>query len=261
MTNSQYGSGSGSPGGGGTKRSNAAQSLRPVTIKQLLDATQAHSDAEWRVDGHEIGAVTVVAHVMSIQAQTTNCVYWLDDGTGRIEARNWSSSDEEGVDKWGGVTEGIYIRVTGTLKIFGQKRYINATTLRPVTDPNEIEFHFLEAMMVTKILEKGRPPLPGEKPRTSANGHADNSAYSKQHSSAPSNPQWAQLPELQRRIVDYMAAQPPIPEGIHARNIASAIPGGNATAIAFACSGALDDLMDSGFIYSTIDDSHYALSI
>jgi len=240
------------------QRQGAAQSLRPVTIKQLLDATQAHSDAEWRFDGYEIGAVTVVAHVMSIQAQTTNCVYWLDDGTGRMEARNWSTSEEDASDKWGGVTEGIYVRVTGTPKIFGQKRYINATTLRPITDPNEIQFHFLEAMMVTKILEKGAPPRPGDKPRAAvANGNGDHSAYSNQHHSTAANPQWASLPDIQRRIVEYMASQPVIPEGIHARNIASAIPGGNATAIARA----LDDLMDNGYIYSTIDDSHFALSV
>lgn len=43
----------------------------------------------------------------------------------------------------------------GTPKIFGQKKYINATALRPVTDPNEIQFHLLETMMVWKILERG----------------------------------------------------------------------------------------------------------
>ncbi|EMD37987.1 hypothetical protein CERSUDRAFT_48111, partial [Gelatoporia subvermispora B] len=235
-------------------------SLRPVTIKQLLDATQAHSDAEWQINGQEIGAVTVVAHVLTIHAQTTNCVYWLDDGTGRMEARQWSPSDEDGGDKLRGITEGTYVRVMGTPKIFGQKKYINATALRPVTDPNEIQFHLLETMMVWKILERG--PV-SEKPRANVNAYANGaalgtaSAYSKQTHSAPSNPQWAHLPDLQRRIVEYMAAQTAIPEGIHARNIAASIPGGNATAIA----GALDDLMDTGYIYSTIDDSHYALSV
>lgn len=33
--------------------------------------------------------VAVVAHVVSMQTQTTNTVYVLEDGTGQIEARHW----------------------------------------------------------------------------------------------------------------------------------------------------------------------------
>ena len=36
--------------------------------------------------------VTLVAHVVSVQKQATNCVYMLDDGTGTLEARYWSDS-------------------------------------------------------------------------------------------------------------------------------------------------------------------------
>ena len=48
--------------------------------------------------------LTLVAQVISYQAQPTNGVYWLDDGTGRIEARHWmdTSSDEE-TEKWTGL--------------------------------------------------------------------------------------------------------------------------------------------------------------
>jgi hypothetical protein len=44
--------------------------------------------------------VTVVGHVVSIQSQATNNLYWLDDGTGRIEARHWidSSIEETGLN-------------------------------------------------------------------------------------------------------------------------------------------------------------------
>jgi replication factor A2 len=39
--------------------------------------------------------VTVVGHVVSIQSQATNNLYWIDDGTGRIEARHWIDSSIE----------------------------------------------------------------------------------------------------------------------------------------------------------------------
>ena len=36
--------------------------------------------------------MTLVAHVVSVQKQTTNSVYQLDDGTGILEARHWPDS-------------------------------------------------------------------------------------------------------------------------------------------------------------------------
>jgi replication factor A2 len=39
--------------------------------------------------------VTVVAQVTQVQQQATNCVYQLDDGSGRIEARQWMNADTD----------------------------------------------------------------------------------------------------------------------------------------------------------------------
>ena len=36
--------------------------------------------------------MTLVAHVVMVQKQATNCVYKLDDGTGTLEARHWSDA-------------------------------------------------------------------------------------------------------------------------------------------------------------------------
>lgn len=52
-------------------------------------------------------------------------------------------------------SENVYIRAMGSLKSFGNKRYINATHLRLIKDHNEINFHFLEAFTVELILQKG----------------------------------------------------------------------------------------------------------
>ena len=71
-----------------SKRSDV-QALTPLTIKQCLEATQAHSDAELCIDGIEVGQLTVVAQVLTIARQVTNRVYFLDDATGRIEARSF----------------------------------------------------------------------------------------------------------------------------------------------------------------------------
>lgn len=42
-----------------TLQRTAAQSLRPVTVKQVHSATQAHTDAEWMLEDMEIGQVSL----------------------------------------------------------------------------------------------------------------------------------------------------------------------------------------------------------
>ncbi|CCM04607.1 uncharacterized protein FIBRA_06789 [Fibroporia radiculosa] len=241
---SPFGSTSGSPGGQ-FRRGAALHSLRPVTIKQLIDATQPHSDAEWMIEDAEIGQITIVAQVISIQSQTTNCVYWLDDGTGRMEARHWVDAQEEDQDRWAGVAEGKYVRVMGSVKTFGNKRYINAQHLRAASDPHELYFHLLEAMTVTTVMIKGPIPRPSEAgmaPRGAmANGQTSTSAYAAQSHVSASNSQYAHLPDTQRKIVEFLLSQPTSEDGIHVAAIARAI-GGQARDI----SEALDRLMDEG---------------
>jgi len=48
-----------------------------------------------------------------------------------------------------------FARVTGTIKTFGTKKYINATHIRPVQDPHEPFYHALEAMTVQLIFDRG----------------------------------------------------------------------------------------------------------
>ncbi len=117
----------------------------------------------------------MVAQVITMQQHTTNHIYSVDDGTGRVEARHWvgtTGNTEAELEKWSGIEsvflispsndililfqrEGIYVRLSGFMKSFGNKKYINASHMRPVTDPNEIYFHMLECITVALTLERG----------------------------------------------------------------------------------------------------------
>ncbi|KAH7922100.1 replication protein A subunit RPA32, partial [Leucogyrophana mollusca] len=256
---SPYGSASGSPGGFG-RRSEISHSLRPLTVHQLNEAVQAHSDAEWVLEDAEIGQVTVVAHVVTINPQTTNNLYWLDDGTGRIEARHWTDSSlDEGAESSEGIREGTYVRVSGSLKMFGNKKYINATHLRPVKSVDEIYFHLLEAMTVTLIWTKGPPPRPGQNPQdvVARTGAAGSSAYSAHSHATASNDQYAQLSKMQRAIIYFIRDQPENKEGVHVGAIARAV---REDADAGTIGDALDKLMDDGLVFTTIDDSHFKVA-
>ena len=244
-------SATGSPGGA---RKEASHSLRPLTVAQALKATQAHADADWQVDDVEIGQITIVGQVVTVQAQTTNCAYWIDDGTGRIEARHWvDSNNEEDSGKWGGIEESMYVRVTGALKTFGNKRYINANHIRPASDPHELYFHILETITVTLMIDRQSGQVQGPASQTATGA----SAYTAQPQNANANDQFSHLPILQQRIVRFIAGEPRTDEGVHVSKIARAIgKDGDAERI----SDALDKLMDEGLVYSTIDDSHFNVS-
>lgn len=52
-------------------------------------------------------------------------------------------------------SENDYVRVSGTLKTFGNKRYINASHVRKIDDFHELYFHLLDAMTITLTLQRG----------------------------------------------------------------------------------------------------------
>ncbi|KAI0082629.1 replication protein A, subunit RPA32 [Panus rudis PR-1116 ss-1] len=248
--NSPFGNGD-TPGS--ARRKPASHSLRPVTIKQVLNATQAYSEAEFVIDDIEVAQVTLVAQVMSIQKQTTNVVYLIDDGTGRIEARHWVDSTMEEETGDNEISEDMYVRVMGNIKSFGNKRYVNATHQRAIKDAHEIEFHLLEAAAVKVTLERG-PHYAAKLGSTAVKSEGGASAYTAQ-SNAAVNDQWSGLPPLERDIVRFIANHPHTDEGVNVGAIARAV-GGAANSI----SEALDNLLDGGHIYTTIDESHYAVS-
>ncbi|KAJ8078850.1 Replication factor A protein 2 [Marasmius tenuissimus] len=258
FTNSPFsGSVDGSPSSGA--RRDITHSLTPVFISQLHKASQAHADAEWKLDDAPVGQVTLVGHVAEIRKQSSHITYKFEDQLGTIEARTWSEGSEDDEDKWGVQVHG-YARVVGTLKSFGGKRYINATHLRPCHDSNEFYFHIFEVISVHLTRKFGPPMTNPNNIQTSGGAVAKASDYSA--SKGPSggnnneNTAWANLSPLQQRILRAIVAQPDHDvSGAFVGNIAKAV-GGDADAI----SNALDQLMDGGHIYTTSDDSHFAVS-
>ena len=70
------------------------QTLRPVTILQLLNSNSSYADAPLLVDGSEISQVCVVGRVNSCTINASNYMYVIDDSTSTIEVRHYSDNDE-----------------------------------------------------------------------------------------------------------------------------------------------------------------------
>jgi replication factor A2 len=179
------------------KKLRAHQSLLPVTIKQINDATSNGSDDTTKIDGHDNQdlQITIVGMIREVQdAQLTHSRYTLDDGTGTIAVVDYFSREAPEIvqNKKAQRREGVYVRVYGKLLEYqpnqnnannansnyanqSKKRQIKAFRLVPIEDFNEITFHFLE--VIQAHLYKNYGPAP----------------YTLMSNSAPNSPQKSPL--------------------------------------------------------------------
>ncbi|KAK1776081.1 hypothetical protein QBC45DRAFT_382078 [Copromyces sp. CBS 386.78] len=150
---------------GGSKY--ADESLRPVTIKQLLDWEDTYPGVEPAIDGHPVTQVTIVGQVRSVKPQPTNITYRIDDGTGAIDVKKWVDSEAQGEGENGSGAGAIgpdaFVRVWGRLKSLGGKKHISANFIRQIEDFNEVNYHLLEATYVHLFFSKGASAAGGVK--------------------------------------------------------------------------------------------------
>jgi replication factor A2 len=248
----------GSQGGGDSasaKRDYNKNTLRPVTIKQLLDAHHPHADSETvTIDNSEVSQVTLVGQVRNISAQTTNVTYKLDDGTGTIDVKVWvdvGSVPGDGDDQRPKPVEMGYARVWGKLKVMNNKRHVVATIIKPISDYNEISYHLLEATYVHLYFTRG-PPESLQKSNEGSGANGFQNGYSGADSGGDSK--LTGLSTNARTVYTTLRKTPQTNEGLHAQDIASRT-GLEVNQVLKAG----DELQAVGAIYTTVDDLTWAI--
>jgi replication factor A2 len=234
--------------------------LRPVTIKQILDATQAHPEAPFQIDGADIGSVYCVGQVRNISTQSTNITYKLDDGTGEIEAKQWVDSttarleDDMDVDGQGvkhstrkKVELNGFVKVYGKLKVFGNKRFLGAHNVRPVSNVSEISVHFLEATAVHLFFKQGPPQSKAGGAGASAKGATDDATDDGGRALPP-------MSASARRVYNLLKSEPQTNEGLHMQNISAKLGLPSTDVIK-----AGDELLSAGLIFPTMDEYTWAI--
>lgn len=247
------GSQQGSQGGGG--KTFKDESLRPVTVKQILAAEETFAGGDFKIDNAEITQITFVGQVRSVVAQPTNVTLKIDDGTGQIEVKKWIDADKAGDDSETQFELESHVRVWGRLKSFSNKRHVGAHVIRPVSDPNEVNYHMLEADYVHLYFTKG--PLGGGQ-----NGAADGdsmfvdggSGYGQDAGGAGMGNKLSGCSPLARKMFTFMNNTPGGNEGVNINIITS--QGGMAVRDVLAAS---DELLGQGLIYTTVDDETWAI--
>ncbi|KAH8433413.1 putative replication factor-a protein [Aspergillus melleus] len=272
--NSQYGSGGGGGGGfmpgemnspAGGKGDFNNNTLRPITVKQALDASQPYPEANYQIDGADVSSLCFIGQVRNISSQSTNVTYKIDDGTGEIEAKQWIDSTTadtmdtddgaKGPGKSGKdqVELNGYAKIFGKLKAFGNKRFVGAHSVRPVTDINELHFHLLEAAAVHLFFTRGPPGGAGGNAAGGA-GAGDASMGGVDDYGAAGNRALPAMTPAAKRVYNLLKTEPQNNEGLHVQMIAAKL-GLPLPDVARAG----DELLTAGMIFPTVDEQTWAL--
>jgi replication factor A2 len=144
-------------GSPGFKKSNGEQSLRPMTIYQVHESKEVIANHPLVCDNKPVQSISLVAKVINIKEQSTHVRYTLEDGTGVIEAALWSTDgkSEAEVAAQSKIEVNGYVQVIGAIRLFSGKKSIQANSLKPVTDINQITYHGLMTAWVHLMLTRG----------------------------------------------------------------------------------------------------------
>ena len=96
------------------------------------------------MNGEEVHNLTLLGKVVKANVSATTQEYVVDDGTGAVNVKRWVDAEDESAK--GAVAVGQYVRVYGHVRVFQGVRSVIAFNLRPVTDFNEVTYHFLEVV-------------------------------------------------------------------------------------------------------------------
>ena len=224
-------------------------------MKQILEARGP--DNELTVNGVALQQVTLVGQLSQVDTQVTVMKMRLDDGSGAIECSHMLPPDEDanpdaGMHRRQLLRDGTWARVVGRVMVAGGARQLEAFMLRPLADHNELTYHRLD--VVRTFLAQTRPrkragPVNatamqgvtnGAPPAVGADGLNLNPVsravyeYAKQRHESNKNSD-----EISISVADVVRDVPQC--GSHA----------NAKSI-------LDQLASDGYVYTTIDDDHFA---
>ncbi|KAI5817161.1 replication factor A2 [Pyronema omphalodes] len=236
------------PGGSESRRNRSSETLRPVTIKQILEARQDVGDGPFMIDSVELGLLTFVGRVQGVTEQATNITYVIDDGTGTLDVKQWIDADSPSDESAQNLNE-KYVRVVGQLKSFSSKRHVGAHRIREVADYNEVQYHFLETVATHLRLTRGPPEqftggAGGVKQQdTEMGGMGNTSSLSRLPPGLSENAK-----KLYLQIKDVTEN-----EGIHLNIIKmkSGVPD-------HLAGDAITELLDLGVIFTTMDEWHFA---
>jgi replication factor A2 len=139
----------GSGNKGGPRKSYDEQTLLPVTCRMILSAPSDGTSAMTLPDGRPLHHVKLVGAVRSVEHQSTNVTYQIEDGTGLLEVKQWMDDNDctaiqEMKDE--AAKENQYLRIVGQVKDYDGRKSVLSHSVRKLQSADELTHHFLEVV-------------------------------------------------------------------------------------------------------------------
>ncbi|ESR66603.1 Replication protein A 32 kDa subunit B [Citrus sinensis] len=225
------------------------RTLLPMTVKQLSELS-SNDESSASIDGADVNTITVVGIVCDMQDKEPQFIFLIDDGTGRIECSRWAHEQME-FNEVNQISKGMYVRVYGHLKAFQDKRSLNAYSLRPIIDFNEITSHFVECIYVQLYNTRLRGGSSNQPQMTNSNHLKEYNAISSNHYSFDEGKSIDQMVLDFLRRPEFLANN----NGVH-RNVISQ----QLNLPMDKLMEALESLNENSLVYS-IDEFHYKSAV
>lgn len=202
----------------------------------------------FRVNGEEVHNLTLLGKIVEANDSSTSQQYTIDDGTGTVVVKKWVDADDaEGAKQT--LAVGQYVRVYGHLRVFQGARNVIAFNMRPVTDFNEITYHFLEVV----YCNSHNGARAAAAPKAEA-GAAEGTAYAAPAAAAAAAGATATGSCSDQVMAIYNGPQGASDNGVPVGDVVTALNGRFTEA---QVREAVEYLVNEGHLYSTIDDNHY----
>eukprot|EP00049_Salpingoeca_infusionum_P018705 m.358434 g.358434 ORF g.358434 m.358434 type:complete len:287 (+) comp18144_c0_seq1:50-910(+) len=241
----------------------------PVNIFQIKEATKGAADNSYLINGTEIDKVQFVGVIQKVEEAQTRTTFTIEDHTGRIEATQWKNTvegeEEPAVDP--SLRELSHVIVFGAIQSKSDAdRRVNAFHIAPVRDFNQITHHMLNCIHAMLTSQRGikAPRVLGI--HASANAAATTSANAPAGVEVKVNAsEYGQAAvggmdvdgsmstdanQVHRYIISAGASED---MGVNVDAITSALPALPPQKIR----AALEELLEEGIIYTTIDEAHF----
>ena len=230
----------------GEKRKRA-QNLCPIKINDILSADEEGI----KIEGREIGMVSMVGQVKAIEQTATKTVYTVEDKTGEIEAIHWTDSDSDSVSG-SSVSEGMNGRFIGSVRSQQGKKHIMVFKVLPIESNEELQSHELECIYVKlklrQLNEKENQAIGG------GGAGLPNSMLGSQASMGASSMTTSSFGNSKQDAVFKVLSACTREEGLSRDEMMSNLKGRISRK---ELDDALDYLSGEGHIYSTTDEDHF----
>lgn len=240
----------GSPQNG--QPSGDGNTLMPVTILMLEKAIASQvPGGDLKVDGHLANMMIVVAAVEELNRQQTSMEFVLNDSTGRMKARFFFSPDLN-FDK---IHNGSYVSAAGILKI-QPSLHFSVVALHPVHSADQISYHAIEVVHSSMrrkgkmANKKGQDVAAVPRPMVSTASPAAPTVKA----ASVAAPRGVESGSLRNQIAAFLSSTQNQELGVAFGELTNHFKGAASDAIR----AALNELLDDGTAYTTIDDDHFA---